>query len=81
MMLIGALHLRLGAIAGGGVAFVPGLLVLAFGLLIFARPTRHRLGVAPERTAGSLPVSLVMLAATSIALASGATVVIAEASR
>lgn len=81
MMVVGALQLRLGAIAGGGFAFVPGLLMLAFGLLIFARPTRHRLGVGPERPAGSVPAYMVMLAATLIALASGATVVITEASR
>ena len=79
MMVVGALYLRLGAIAGGGVAFMPGLLVLAFGVLVVARPTRRRLGMGADRPAGDMPAHLVALAAASIALASVAVVVIGAA--
>jgi hypothetical protein len=60
MMVAGALHLRLGAIAGGGLAFLPGSLFLALGLLFMARSSRRYLGIRAERPVGSAPAYLVV---------------------
>lgn len=70
MVVVGTIGLRFGAVLGGGIAFMPGLLFLALGTLLLSEAGRSRFGIRDDGPSAALPLMLVGAVAASFGLIS-----------